>query len=257
VNMLEELSSALSLFDIYKDLFSQDATLENTLADVFVDFISFWWETVRFLRRNATEALLRNLWFHVDQNFQAKCKSINDKKRRVAERCEALRLRQAVTVQPNLADLLAQLEIKNNKAGQSTAMPAATDSEPIQNIAYPKNAHFFGRTVELNAIRNVLDHVELAPRFRSYGLWGMGGIGKTQLALAYSHERLEAGVKLVLWINGEDSLQMNASYTEIADRLELEGRKPDASGNQNQLLVTRWLQKTCAYQNIAMLNSVH
>ena len=146
----------------------------------------------------------------------------------------------------NQAELLRELgrlqigleQSQSNKTG------AEDDIFATNNIPYPKNPQFFGRARELEAIRKSLDHDPEDLQFRSMTLWGMGGIGKTQLALAYAHEQESKGVTSIFWINSETPIDIYQSYTKIADILELDGRVPDASGAQNQFLITKWLQKS-------------
>lgn len=144
-----------------------------------------------------------------------------------------------------LLQRLDQLEIKTEHASiTSTEATLGREQPLVNNLPYPRNANFFGRGAELDIIREQLDHDLDRPRFLSYAVWGMGGIGKTQLALSYAHERAEKGIPVVIWINSETLLDIYQSYTDIAERLDLKDMKKDASGNQNQFAVTKWLQKT-------------
>lgn len=63
----------------------------------------------------------------------------------------------------------------------------------------------------MNRIRTELDHRESDSHFRSLALCILGGVGKSQVALAYAHES-EKGVLAVFWINSETPLDMNRSF---------------------------------------------
>ncbi|KAF1954827.1 hypothetical protein CC80DRAFT_416915 [Byssothecium circinans] len=137
---------------------------------------------------------------------------------------------------------LAELEkgVKNN-LNVSTAED--TDGPQLNNIPYPRNPNFFGREKELTAIGEHLDHVQGDLKFRSLALWGMGGIGKTQIALEYTRKREQDGLGAIFWVHSEKTIDMYQSFTAIAELLDLENRMKEGSGIQNQYLVTKWLQK--------------
>ena len=86
----------------------------------------------------------------------------------------------------------------------------------IWNVG-PRNAAFTGRGPVLDGLRD-----QLASRGSAVVLpvavHGLGGVGKTQLALEYAH-RFKADYDLVWWIDAEVPGFIDASLAELAERL--------------------------------------
>lgn len=90
-------------------------------------------------------------------------------------------------------------------------------SEPaIWNVS-ARNVAFTGRGVILHRLRSQLvggSSAAVLPQT----LFGLGGVGKTQVALEYAH-RFRADYDLVWWISAENTERVNAAYEELARRL--------------------------------------
>jgi hypothetical protein len=84
----------------------------------------------------------------------------------------------------------------------------------------PRNPHFAGRRDLLLGLHTQLhsstDRTALLP----HALHGLGGVGKTQLAVAYVY-RFAAEYDLIWWIPAEDIAQVRASFTELGAAIGL------------------------------------
>jgi hypothetical protein len=74
---------------------------------------------------------------------------------------------------------------------------------------------FVGRGYELNEISRILHHDHRAQRQRRLVLGGMGGIGKTQLAIAYAQSGRES-YSSVFWLNAVSEAALKDSFRSIA-----------------------------------------
>lgn len=111
-------------------------------------------------------------------------------------------------------------------------------------IPFPENPHFFPRDDVLPLLRARLDHDSGDNHQRSMLLWGIGGVGKTQLALAYAYERKHQGLKTILWISSETRDIILQSFTELSVKLKLEGAVEGGQHESNRGLMLEWLRNT-------------
>lgn len=85
---------------------------------------------------------------------------------------------------------------------------------------------------------------EKSQPFRSLALYGIGGVGKSSVALRYAEARIHRKeLDAMFWIAGEKEVTLRQSFTDIAVRLKLPGAQPK-DHDQNRTLVLDWLQNT-------------
>ncbi|WP_329186924.1 FxSxx-COOH system tetratricopeptide repeat protein [Actinacidiphila glaucinigra] len=120
-------------------------------------------------------------------------------------------------------------------------LPGSTGQPEVWSVRR-RNLDFAGRETEIARLRESLVK---GNRAVVHALHGMGGVGKTQLALEYAH-RFAGQYDLVWWIDAEQPDEIPVRYTEIATRLGI--AKPDAGAEANaRALLThldlreRWL----------------
>ncbi|WP_033357417.1 FxSxx-COOH system tetratricopeptide repeat protein [Dactylosporangium aurantiacum] len=81
------------------------------------------------------------------------------------------------------------------------------------------NVQFTGRDATLNALRVALRQSRPgAPALAV--LYGLGGVGKTQVALEYVH-RFGAAYDLVYWINAEPKVLIDTAFADLGERMGL------------------------------------
>jgi hypothetical protein len=103
----------------------------------------------------------------------------------------------------------------------------------IWNVPYSRNPQFTGREDLLAALH--VARTDAAPVVLIQVLRGLGGIGKTQLALEYVY-RYGGTYRLVWWVQAEDPVTLAADYAALAQPLRLpEHGAPD----QTEPIVTR------------------
>jgi tetratricopeptide (TPR) repeat protein len=84
----------------------------------------------------------------------------------------------------------------------------------VWNVPYNKNRNFTGRSSLLSNLRAALTSAQIV------ALHGLGGMGKTQLAIEYIH-RHKTDYKIVWWIRSEEPSTLSLDYADLARDLNL------------------------------------
>src|SRR3954451_12937234 len=88
-----------------------------------------------------------------------------------------------------LRSIAAQLGVSSGQS--SSDVPPAVTLPSIWNIPYPRNPFFTGQEAVLTQLANALKAGQAAALSQPQAISGLGGIGKTQIALefAYRHRQ--------------------------------------------------------------------
>ena len=101
---------------------------------------------------------------------------------------------------------------------------------PIWRVAHNRNPNFTGREEELSKLREQLKSGE--PAALTQTISGLGGVGKTQMALEYTY-RHTGDYSLVWWVRAEEPAALASDFADLAAPLGL----PQASQPEQQLKV--------------------
>ncbi|KAK5128140.1 hypothetical protein LTR08_004176 [Meristemomyces frigidus] len=111
-----------------------------------------------------------------------------------------------------------------------------TPPKPSSNVPFRRDPHFVKRTTLTDQLRAKL----LVPAGRA-ALVGLGGVGKSQLAIEYACQlRQQLPQTWVLWIHASNVARFDQSVGDVVDQLKIPGRK-DTKADLLQLLRS-WLR---------------
>ena len=110
----------------------------------------------------------------------------------------------------------------------------------IHNLPFPANPLFTGRRAEMETLKRSLSGQIETPTLRTVVVQGMGGVGKTQLAVQYAWDYINE-FDVLLWVRAESPETLESSLASLAPLLKL----PEANLNKQPIqvqAVLAWLR---------------
>ena len=221
-------------FRQYEKTLPIDEEFESALVDVYTEVICFYARAIRFYRSNPNGLLRRNGWpaFHGDFN-------------KTVQRIK--RLSSVVEIEAETTRM--KLEQKNYEEvvqlmkDMKTEKPQRHD-QSCYHLPQTVNPRFWGRSEVICKIKEALDPDDQAQDQRSFAIWGMGGVGKTQIALKYVASNRQQ-FNTIIWISAGSSIQVSQSFRDVAGRLGFSGNDQETEDTMAAVMkVKDWLEQT-------------
>ncbi|KAK1569875.1 P-loop containing nucleoside triphosphate hydrolase protein [Colletotrichum navitas] len=110
-------------------------------------------------------------------------------------------------------------------------------------VPYNQNPDYIGRLETLDTIKDTLGYGKnQTTQYSRVSLFGLGGVGKTQVALAFSYWiRDNCSDVSVFWVHSASTDRFRQAFTSIAEECRIPGH--DDSKSDVPMLVRRWLEK--------------
>jgi hypothetical protein len=250
LDMLEELSLTLPRFQVYEQTLPLNRQLQEALVDVYSEIICFYARTIYFLCSNPNSLMRKHSWQAFRNDFSHTVMRIKRLSSTVESEADIVRMQKDEGRYKEVLELLSSMQM------------AKTDSDTrirYNNIPFPANTRFSGREDVLDAVHKALSLRDTATSTqspRSMALFGMGGVGKTQIALQYAYQNLEE-FQVILWVAADNAIAIGQSFRAIAEGLGLLGTEDDTKDAAAALWkVKNWLTTTSMSAEVATFNFV-
>jgi tetratricopeptide (TPR) repeat protein len=119
-----------------------------------------------------------------------------------------------------LADITASIRCVIEEVSFLPASAAHEALPTIWDIPLARNPFFVGRDQELEDLHMQLQRSNTAAIGQTRAISGLGGIGKTQIAVEYAYRYFQ-DYQAVLWARADSNESLNSSYGRIAMLLDL------------------------------------
>ncbi|HEX7733572.1 MAG TPA: helix-turn-helix transcriptional regulator [Ktedonobacteraceae bacterium] len=122
---------------------------------------------------------------------------------------------------------------------QASLAALEPEPAPLWHIPYPRNHYFTGREELLQRLHLLLAGEQQMILSQALVLSGMGGMGKTQVAIEYAYRHVR-DYTAILWVDAETAENLLASFGQMARMLNL----PEQHEANQQTVVAalvRWL----------------
>ncbi len=119
----------------------------------------------------------------------------------------------------------------------------------VWNVPYPRNPHFTGRDELIEQLDQQLRSdpakVLRAALTQPRAIRGLGGVGKTQIAIEYAYRSRELNrYSHIFWINAASEEALLTSFTELAELLPDFPAKGEADQRKLVAAVRHWLEQS-------------
>ncbi|KAF2630919.1 kinesin light chain 1 [Macroventuria anomochaeta] len=120
------------------------------------------------------------------------------------------------------ATLRLREEIQKRQEGRGTA--SCRSLSVLSSLPFPRNELFVGRADELQSLEQ---HLLVSNSHRRMTIYGLGGCGKSALAIEFAYRALATHARLVFWIPAISQESFELAYRDIGIRLRVPGITDD------------------------------
>ena len=114
-------------------------------------------------------------------------------------------------------ELAKQLHL-NEQETRQLLEASLTEVSPYWNVPYQRNPFFTGREEFLHMLHEQLNQKHKMALTQSWAISGLGGIGKTQIALEYAYQ-YRHDYRSVFWLSAASRETLLAGFMSIAETL--------------------------------------
>lgn len=235
--MLKDLEMTLPRYKNYEENVPMTPELEDALCNVYTDIILFCAQAITFFRNNPNFDRSPTIWSRFNGKFQGTITNLQHHSKLVDEQVDIIRLRRE-------ADSAETLDVIANMKAVSLSDQG---NLPCHALPYGLNPQFLERSEEVSRVRAALDpgSTEDGYELKVLAIYGLGGVGKSQVALHYANISMKL-FDVIVWIPSETHVKMAQAIASFASKLGLPRNNTDAKEGDTQMVtkVKDWLNSS-------------
>ncbi|KAJ3531246.1 hypothetical protein NM208_g8962 [Fusarium decemcellulare] len=182
--MLSNITKHLPVIEEYKDLFPDCEKLNEPMGELYDEYVGFCTDAVLFFKMRMWKILFKIVFGSLRKRFHERDTNIT---------------RHSETFMMHVD--LVRTQLQRDTARGVKRLVSNPDQTVVKGIPWEKNPQFYGRD---NVLEDI--HGNLRPKDDAQAkgqlscvIHGIGGVGKTQLALEYTY-RYRSHYKYIFWI---------------------------------------------------------
>jgi tetratricopeptide (TPR) repeat protein len=122
--------------------------------------------------------------------------------------------------------------LQRKTAAKTAGKSQASQLPPIWNLSHARNPNFTGREEILSELRRSLNEEHATALTQGQAIHGLGGVGKTELAIEYAY-RYCGDYQIVWWLRSEEPSTLAADYASLAMKLDL----PEKEAQEQSVII--------------------
>lgn len=121
-------------------------------------------------------------------------------------------------------------------------------------LKYPRSPIFQGRPDLLQIMDEHLKPYPDSPNLRTFAIYGMGGVGKTQLALEYCYQH-ESAYPAIFWVSAARQEKLFRDFQTISQYLGLESHQVSDQWRVRDMVLV-WMKQNRKTRYVLLLQSL-
>ncbi|KIW65774.1 hypothetical protein PV04_08001 [Phialophora macrospora] len=237
LDVLEGVSLTLPRFRDYEQDLPMDKALETCLLNVYTEIICFYARAIQFFRSHPNILLRRHCWNDFESDFGQTVKRIRRMSSAVESEADLARMRLESAKYREVLDLMKDFKEGNHDDDQ--------DITQCYHVPQSACSQFWGRDMALDAVKSALLPGRKGAGLKTFALYGMGGVGKTQIALHFAEQNREF-FDSVRWLRADTVTGMGQSTGDLVRALGLVKNDEDLKDSSGRISKLKtWLRNTC------------
>jgi hypothetical protein len=231
--MLKVIGHKIELFNGFSKTETAPRQLKAACLDVLLEYLDFLTNVITFFRERNFESGEEETMRPLNRFYLSAIGVIDDSFERIERFAQLAKFSSHVDEVTKLQNIL------------SISGDAFKDQAKLPCVMLPqsRNTRVYDREEYLDRIDQHFQSASPEQQgFRSLALYGVGGVGKSHVALKYAYRKIRE-LEAIFWIPSQTSAALAQGFSDVAMRLQIPEAKPH-NHSENRVLVLSWLQQT-------------